>query len=451
MDDIRSMLNEVVADFAPRREALERTIRRGRERRRRSRLVAVVTATAVAGAGIGFAWWAFSGVPARPPRPAAVGACSAGWQELSVPSPGNEQNVLAGVAVTPTDAWAVGWSSSVPPGWLERTPSPGSLGGPAPPVLHEPLVLHWDGATWSEVKAPNQDVVGGDTEQPTGGATLNAVAEVSPDDVWAVGGGQRPLIEHWDGHRWSIVPSPDVNLVDGVLVAVAGTGPNDAWAAGSGGTGGDIVPVIEHWDGTRWELTPIPEVHTRYSGVTDVAALSPTDAWAVGQDWDAPLALHWDGTSWAQVAVPNLRAIELSGVAAIAPDDVWAVGTDYRDVNGNGPAHAVLLHWDGLRWRLVDAPIPDGQTSLSDVSAAGANDVWVHGAGPDQYGNPSTQMFLHYDGRSWAIAIPPANAPDNSSWSDIATARDSVWFVGSSTRPGPYVSSMAFAARSCTG
>jgi hypothetical protein len=50
------------------------------------------------------------------------------------------------------------------------------------------------------------------TEVPGGAATrpstLDGVAVVSPDDIWAVGswgqGGARPLIEHWDGTKWSV-------------------------------------------------------------------------------------------------------------------------------------------------------------------------------------------------------------------------------------------------------
>jgi len=41
---------------------------------------------------------------------------------------------------------------------------------------------------------------------------LNAVAIVSPTDVWAVGEatGSQSLAEHWDGMAWSIVPRPNL-------------------------------------------------------------------------------------------------------------------------------------------------------------------------------------------------------------------------------------------------
>src|SRR5262252_9918518 len=45
-----------------------------------------------------------------------------------------------------------------------------------------------------------------------GSATLHAVAATSGTDVWAVGsynsaGAYKTLIEHWNGTRWTIVPS----------------------------------------------------------------------------------------------------------------------------------------------------------------------------------------------------------------------------------------------------
>mgnify|MGYP001248756381 CR=1 FL=1 len=67
--------------------------------------------------------------------------------------------------------------------------------------------------TWKVVPSPPIDV-----SHSTFGAKLNAVTVVSSTDIWAVGFGPLPggaafvkqtLIEHWNGTRWSIVPSPN--------------------------------------------------------------------------------------------------------------------------------------------------------------------------------------------------------------------------------------------------
>src|SRR5438477_12750976 len=55
--------------------------------------------------------------------------------------------------------------------------------------------------TWRVVPTPTVRAVAG----------LDGVTAVSSRDVWAVGGGaRRPLVEHWDGARWSVVASPAV-------------------------------------------------------------------------------------------------------------------------------------------------------------------------------------------------------------------------------------------------
>src|SRR5439155_368254 len=154
------------------------------------------------------------------------------------------------------------------------------------------LALHWNGQIWSRVHGANV---------PSGGITLEDVSAASSNDVWMVGGGPGgAIIEHWDGHALSVVPSPpETRLVDGALSAVSADSPRDAWAVGSGGGPSAIInPVIEHWDGSRWSVVPSPQVDPRYSTLNDVLAISPNDVWAVGQEWDHSLIVHWDGVSW---------------------------------------------------------------------------------------------------------------------------------------------------------
>src|SRR5215472_16536114 len=101
--------------------------------------------------------------------------------------------VLNGVAaLSPADAWAVGYSKT-------------SNGA-------KTLVLHWNGATWARVASPNP---------ATGYRELSAVTVLSPADAWAVGhynpigGGNRTLALHWNGESWAQVPSPSPDVIDG--------------------------------------------------------------------------------------------------------------------------------------------------------------------------------------------------------------------------------------------
>src|SRR4051794_28512537 len=68
-----------------------------------------------------------------------------------------------------------------------------------------------------------------DPSTAAAGTSLNAVAAVAPDDVWAVGASYdgrhaTPLTQHWDGVTWTSVPGPEIR---GVLTAISAVGPND--------------------------------------------------------------------------------------------------------------------------------------------------------------------------------------------------------------------------------
>src|SRR5262249_46578012 len=128
--------------------------------------------------------------------------------------------------------------------------------------------------------------------------------------AWAVGSAgesidtHQPLVERWDGTSWSVVPTPAVPLATfAELHSVTALSSIDVWAVGDYHLSGAAKPLIEHWDGTRWSIVPGPSV---LAGILfGVTALSSTDVWAVGGyapvDFGQGLAEHWDGTSWSIV------------------------------------------------------------------------------------------------------------------------------------------------------
>jgi hypothetical protein len=82
--------------------------------------------------------------------------------------------------------------------------------------------------------------------------------------------------------------------------------------------------LIEHWNGARWTVVPSPDPggSSQDNDLWGVAAVATGDVWAVGgvgsfldPDASSPLALHWDGASWTQVSVPAPTVGELLGVA----------------------------------------------------------------------------------------------------------------------------------------
>jgi Tol biopolymer transport system component len=267
-------------------------------------------------------------------------------------SPYFGQSLLAVSALSPTDAWAVGV-------WGEES--------------SDTLIEHWDGSKWTVVSSP---------QLPLWSGEFDGVAAVSANDVWAVGatGGDpasfyahpNTLVEHWDGSSWSVVPSPSPppdtdNTYGTYLRAVSASGPNDIWAVG--GVGSTLQPLIEHWDGTSWSVVPNPQVGTQAS-LLGVAAIASDDAWAIGRYSDGSASHtvfeHWDGSSWSVVLGPDPGWPYFARVTAVSSGDVWAAGSSEQ-----------VAHWDGSSWSLVRV----GTTGdhLQAIAAAADGRVFAFG------------------------------------------------------------------------
>jgi hypothetical protein len=296
----------------------------------------------------------------------------AGWRELGTPGFGELAAGLLDVsASSSSDVWAVG--SAGQPSFRDK----------------QIVVEHWDGAGWSKVQAPN----------PSFNDALFGVVAISQSDAWAVGGYDtggtalnHMLIEHWDGHAWSVVPTPA--FPPGALNAVDATSASDVWAVGGGG--GRTFAM--HFDGTRWSKVPTPDHGTAVQGLNDVSALASNDAWAVGTiDAGRPfsgqtLAMHWDGVAWRPVRTPTpASGDEVTSVSALPGGRAWMVGSFWPDALTGKPLTERLA---GDRGTVVRAP---GQASLEGVAAVAPDDVWAVGS-----------AIYHWDGVAWRIVVGPS-------------------------------------------
>jgi hypothetical protein len=200
---------------------------------------------------------------------------------------------------------------------------------------------------------------------------------------------------------WEIVPSADPNDVPNTLNAVVALAGSEAWAVGGSGDPASPVGVlIERWDGTEWIAEEGPNPGSQTNELLAVDASGPNDIWAVGRTasgfGDRPLALHYDGTEWLEVGLPEEVTGVLLGVAAVAANDVWVVGfTGDPDASLE---HAIILHWDGLLWAVVDGgrAVGSGTSALRDVKATAPNDVWAVGY---LHNRP---LIVRWDGQAWA-------------------------------------------------
>jgi hypothetical protein len=206
------------------------------------------------------------------------------WSVTPDPGPGSE---LLGVScVSPTACTAVG----------DRLNSQG---------YSQTLTELWNGTKWSTVPSPNMG-------HGTNENFLSGVSCISPTACTAVGqygvSGSAPLIESWNGARWTIVPAPNRNN-SGILNGVSCASLTSCVAVGSYFSGPDVVDktLTESWNGARWSAGPAPKGQSQLFGASCVSA---TDCWAAGNSW-APagntrtLIEHWNGTGWTAVPTPN--------------------------------------------------------------------------------------------------------------------------------------------------
>jgi len=167
--------------------------------------------------------------------PATAPAVTSPWTQAASPNVGPNDNDLAAIGgSSPTDIWAVG----------------GLLPNASATVVRT-LAVHYNGTTWSHVPTP-------DVGQQAN--SLYGVTVLPDGTAWAVGiytqsSGHtgRALAEHWNGHAWAIVPAADPGSRDDMLYGVSAVNDNDVWAVGTySGQEGFFHPLVEHWDGHRW-------------------------------------------------------------------------------------------------------------------------------------------------------------------------------------------------------
>ncbi len=314
-----------------------------------------------------------------------------------------------------TDGWAVGQSSD----------------GSGMQTAH---ILHWSGRRWSQSTIPTLCC------RPTFSELL-AVSAQSPTNAWAVGAygpsdgtGNRILVLHWNGKRWTQLPGamPSSTVGNSALYSVSADSPTDAWAVGVGD-----LPLTLHWDGKHWRR--IKNGARPGAVLQTVAAQDPRHAWAAGIDLGSSTAvvLRWNGTNWSQVHAPVPSSSTFAGISASPTGAAWAVG-DYLDPTGS--PLTLTEHWVRSRWLPVLSPNPGGTSTaprntrvneLTAISAADDNDAWAVGLSASNSGQQP--VILHWTGSQW-LQVASGVTGDLPSLSGVSTlSNNDAWAVGWTT------------------
>ena len=267
--------------------------------------------------------------------------------------------LVAGVAVTATPAssaaraWSIVKSPPNTGGSLRAVSCPGpqscfGVGARSlQPQTVEPLIERWNGHVWSVMPSPKLDP----DFQGVRFADLDGLACPSSTSCFAVGHNVRKtLVEHWNGHDWSIMksPTPPVQLNAEVeLRGIACPGTNSCFAVGLVGSGDYSTSLVEHWNGHDWSIMKMPIHSPRNDYLSAVSCPRRTSCFAVGASQRRAVVDHWNGITWGDMATPTTaRGSGLSGVSCPDPKLCVAVGSSAVPSGSK----TLMERWNGHDW-----------------------------------------------------------------------------------------------------
>jgi hypothetical protein len=360
---------------------------------------------------------------------AAPASAAPRWSVIPSPSPpGPPLGDLGSVSCSsPTNCFAVGGGPS----------DSGASGGT--------LIERSDGTGWTTVTSPSP--IGANVVELNGIAcptdtTCFAVGDSAKESAttFAV----KALIEKWDGSKWSIVASPvPKGTTDVQIIAVSCSSASDCFAVGDYSTTSistplfSLEPLVEHWNGTRWSIVTVPSpAGTLEATLNGVSCPSATSCFAVGdyasRSTAGTLTERWNGAVWSIVATPVTNGSVTNGsvTSSARPNLISNFGTSpgLGDVSctsetncfavGNAFGRTLVEQWDGASWTIVGSQSPHGAASseLNAVSCAGPTDCSAVGdsftpPGSGGLGGSQDAVAEHFDGTSWTIAAQPVDSP----------------------------------------
>jgi hypothetical protein len=254
------------------------------------------------------------------------------------------------------------------------------------------VTLRWNGTRWSAVQP----------RRPRANTTLDGVSCPGPRNCYAVGTANdkfnspaHPLVEHWNGQRWSARPvqkAPRNTSLHGVSCAT-GTA---CTAVGSAGANSRLL-VADLSRGT-WRTSGVanpPQAIRGTSGFTHVSCSAPRVCTAIFSYITQGEALTWATASRGRtggftVSVParDVSTDFATGISCRTAGCTLVGAKDASDGRGDDQGTGTAFAWRGQGGHFVTqaVPLPPGTEGgrLSKVSCAGAGFCAATTSGADQ-------------------------------------------------------------------
>ncbi len=257
--------------------------------------------------------------------------------------------------------------------------------------------------------------------------TVDDMVVLSKNEVWVIGD-KGTIIHDYPRYKWDAIPydyAGELNISVGPLTAIDFISPNDGWLASYWGE-------IFHWNGQKWiSIVPYNIKTIRHWYVMKFA--NSNLGWMIGCDIKgdsySPSIMQWNGIVWINFPISGIinDGYCLTAIDVISDTDAWVLGSDragYLKTHTQGNP-IVLLHWNGIEWRIFPTPTSMkgwGYEGWSDISATNPSDVWiVNGDGTNiAYWNGSTWDFTALpDFVGFRRTTPPPAI--------LAVSTDNVW------------------------
>jgi len=306
---------------------------------------------------------------------------------------------------------------------------------------------------FSVYQIPN--LTGGEQGVATFGAEgEQRLAVPAADDLWVVGGlyhGKRspgqwpgdshfmtPLIDHFDGHRWTLKQvSTPIGTTTFQMRGVSASSPSNVWVDGDGVARGKHFSYLTRFDGHSWHRLPLPG--GTYS-LLSLAAYGPKDVWvATSCRTTSENMYHWNGTSWRMSfgsdGCGGQYVYVINALFAAAPDTAWQFGAF---LGSNFPTDAP----ENACYGLSCASVPTMTGSQIFGATGNGSDMWIVGyAKPDENPWLTDGFAAHYANGAWTNESPPiayqngrklfsaAMLPNGDLWAVGTRAEYLTWFM----------------------
>jgi hypothetical protein len=265
-----------------------------------------------------------------------------------------------------------------------------------------PLLLHYDGATWTRVHVP----------RPAGEGRLQDVVVMPGGVVWAVGGfdlytpdvsRRGGLAYRFDGSSWARIP---VSARVATLSAATPSGRAGLWAVGM------IENPLSHpaalrWNGEAWRVDRLPE-YERNTLATDVVSLGRGRLTVVGSIWFDAGSGRLAGVYIVRHVAGRWTLERRNPMAALAGVDAGPGGWQVAVGQARPDFRAMAMGRDAAGWHRMTVPTPARESGLLGVDIRSAKDAWAVGwrEGTDGYADP---LAMHWDGSGWSrVPVPTA-------------------------------------------